>query len=403
MTSFWEILKSSKNLKASDAFAELWGKSIADSWDIITITGTLPLMFEAKGEALTNYRLYGTSEGAGVQTENLFDKDAKNTDNGYVANYYLAANDSVIESTGYGISEYMLVSPNTEYTISVGARYNNPSVCIYDETKTYIEGFAYGRNNPKTITTGATAKYIRISFFSPSASITAVMKSSDMSDPYIYIPYGYQIPLTNTSGVTENLFDKDEYLNAYKPNVILNEYGSEISSTVNGYSTYKINVIPEQTYTLKGQTSAAYTYVSRIYWLGSNDEFLGRSDSFENVSSNSILTFTTPQNCYKIEMQFSVGLDFSDVILVKGSTAPDHYIPHRYTADYNLYIGSTKLGAEEYVDYGEQKVWKMVDGTLTPTDPPVPFPAISTYQGENTLSSTETVGEVSVTGKIKEI
>lgn len=69
MTSFWEILKSSKNLRASDAFAELWGKSIADSWDIITITGTLPLTFEAKGEALKNYRLYGTSEGAGAETE----------------------------------------------------------------------------------------------------------------------------------------------------------------------------------------------------------------------------------------------------------------------------------------------------------------------------------------------
>ncbi len=68
MTSFWEILKSSKNLKAGDAFAELWGKSIADSWDIITITGTLPLTFEAKGEALRNYRLYGSSEGAGTET-----------------------------------------------------------------------------------------------------------------------------------------------------------------------------------------------------------------------------------------------------------------------------------------------------------------------------------------------
>lgn len=69
MTSFWEILKSSKNLKASDAFAELWGKSIADSWDIITITGTLPLTFEAKGEALKNYLVHGTAEGAGVVTE----------------------------------------------------------------------------------------------------------------------------------------------------------------------------------------------------------------------------------------------------------------------------------------------------------------------------------------------
>lgn len=40
---------------------------------------------------------------------------------------------------------------------------------------------------------------------------------------------------------------------------------------------------------------------------------------------------------------------------------------------------------------------------LVPTDPPVPFPSITAYKGENTLSSTETVGEVSVTGKIKEI
>ena len=40
---------------------------------------------------------------------------------------------------------------------------------------------------------------------------------------------------------------------------------------------------------------------------------------------------------------------------------------------------------------------------LVPTDPPVPLPEIQTYKGENTLSSTETVGEVSVTGKIKEI
>ena len=40
---------------------------------------------------------------------------------------------------------------------------------------------------------------------------------------------------------------------------------------------------------------------------------------------------------------------------------------------------------------------------LKPTDPPAPFPAIQAYQGENTLSSTETVGEVTVKGRISEI
>ena len=69
-------------------------------------------------------------------------------------------------------------------------------------------------------------------------------------------------------------------------------------------------------------------------------------------------------------------------------------------SNYDLYIGSTKLGEEEFVDYGEQKVYKDVSGVLTPTDPPAPLPAIQTYQGENTLSSTETVGEVTVKGRI---
>lgn len=40
---------------------------------------------------------------------------------------------------------------------------------------------------------------------------------------------------------------------------------------------------------------------------------------------------------------------------------------------------------------------------LVPTDPPVPLPAINTYKGENTLSSTETLGEVTVKGRIKEV
>jgi hypothetical protein len=39
---------------------------------------------------------------------------------------------------------------------------------------------------------------------------------------------------------------------------------------------------------------------------------------------------------------------------------------------------------------------------LVPIDPPLPFPPIPTYKGENTLSSTETLGEVTIKGRIKE-
>lgn len=52
-------------------------------------------------------------------------------------------------------------------------------------------------------------------------------------------------------------------------------------------------------------------------------------------------------------------------MFVEGSTAPPSYIPY-----------------------------------LQPTDPPSPLPAITAYQGENMLSSTETVGEVTVKGRL---
>lgn len=44
---------------------------------------------------------------------------------------------------------------------------------------------------------------------------------------------------------------------------------------------------------------------------------------------------------------------------------------------------------------------KNVEDYLVPTDPPVALPELSTYQGENTLSCSEGLGEVSITGYIK--
>lgn len=50
-----------------------------------------------------------------------------------------------------------------------------------------------------------------------------------------------------------------------------------------------------------------------------------------------------------------------------------------------IYIGDEPLYEDEYVDYGEQKVYKYVDGVLTPTDPPVPLPALPTFDDADTV------------------
>lgn len=77
---------------------------------------------------------------------------------------------------------------------------------------------------------------------------------------------------------------------------------------------------------------------------------------------------------------------------VEGSTAPASYIPYGYKMDMSvsdgttstttsIYIGSDPLGEDEYVDYGEKKIYRMSGGVLTPTDPPVLLPEIPTVDG----------------------
>ena len=86
----------------------------------------------------------------------------------------------------------------------------------------------------------------------------------------------------------------------------------------------------------------------------------------------------------------------TDYMFYEGSTAPTSYIPYGYKLPMvsrtensliatPIYIGSDPLAEDEYVDFGEQKIYRMVNGTLTPTDPPVPIPALPTIKGETVI------------------
>lgn len=51
----------------------------------------------------------------------------------------------------------------------------------------------------------------------------------------------------------------------------------------------------------------------------------------------------------------------------------------------DIYIGDTQLAKDEYVDSETGQIYRYVDGTLTPTEPPTPFPQIPTFAGETTI------------------
>lgn len=188
----------------------------------------------------------------------------------------------------------------------------------------------------------------------------------------------------------------------------------DVNGDRQNYSRYGITdyipVLGSTTYTLSGITGSN----PACCFYDENDEFI------EGVRYNSqhSITFTTPVNAKKMRFSAIIKTEFeyyhAYTMLVPDSVAPESYIPFGYqiplsitdgtsSENITLYIGNSQLGENEYLSFADQKIYKDVSGTLTPTDPPAAFPAITAYQGENTLSSTETLGSVSVSGKIKEV
>lgn len=170
-------------------------------------------------------------------------------------------------------------------------------------------------------------------------------------------PAGFKIPILNTSGVTENLWDGvivyGEGLTDPPHSDPEQDHESFAPSSSTSHSD-KIAVLPDKVYTIKFQTPTTLT--RSIYAYDSSGTFLRVMP--QQIMSNTIYwTFRTLSNQYYIIFPFNI--DDTQLMLVEGSTIPDHYIPHRYESNYDLFIGSTKLLADEYVDYGEQKVYKL--------------------------------------------
>ena len=165
----------------------------------------------------------------------------------------------------------------------------------------------------------------------------------------------------------------------------------------------------------------------RIYYYDAQKNWISRTATIPFGTR----TFTVPSNCAYIRLQVAQATENTDDWqIIKGSTAPTSYIPYGYevpmavesgnlfdyTAAYrnpitvlsplnakyvrltyttskqtitklytsetiSLYIGSTPLDSGEYTSYKDQKIYKYVSGVLTPTDPPVPIPALPTLDG----------------------
>lgn len=352
-------------------------------YDIYTDEATtLPLTIEASAtDAVENYQVYGTSAGAGVETENLFDKDAEATIAG--------------DSEKYTITGLV---PGAEYTASTNFVQTGDVASIYYNNGTSALGFV-DLEHPRTSIADSNGQvWIAIRYRDDGTAPAIydkvlsgeiwIMLTKGSTAPTTYIPFGYKIPILNTSGVTENLFDKDatDTNNGYVNRCYIKSNGTLTNPGYSWIVSEYMPVEPNANYTIGIMPRGAEKTYNAFYDV--NKELIS---TFENISAEAN-TFTTPANAAYIRLSIRTLESETDIYMfVKGNKLPDHYIPHRYESNYDLFVGDSKLYADEYVDYGEQKIYKDISGVLTPTDPPAPLPAIQTYIGENNISVDTTV------------
>lgn len=504
MTSFWEILKSSKNLKASDAFAELWGKSIADSWDIITITGTLPLTFEAKGEALKNYRLYGTSEGAGVQTSGTEPAGYKiplTVRSGAQSQDYPI----YIGATKLGAEEYVDFGEQKVYklkevhkdTVTIDGvswdilGYDHDEVydgdgnlaqhtvtiqahdCISNlqfDAREALFAFPNGLTaGAYKFTVGAQPWYAR----DVNKVVTFTLTQAIPNNGVLVLTNGYNATMIGTSiksyasltATTEieavTLTEADAETVATDLGTVANAISQDgntnsIQRAILGSNNWKQSALRQY---LNSSAAAGFVWAPQTKfdrppsWAATTAGFLKGIDpeflavlgfvkkttalntvtdggGTEITSEKVFLLSHTEAYCGGSEgTAYDYYKNYSDLpaagsgadknrIKYRNGTAKYWWLRPPYAGDASIVRIVTPSGAL-YGSYATNSSGVapacciILDDIntnpylqslfLKPTDPPVPLPAILTYKGENTLSSTETVGEVSVTGKIKEI
>lgn len=192
----------------------------------------------------------------------------------------------------------------------------------------------------------------------------------------------------NTGGVgdkTINYFDYTQLVDGYtydsNGQMILNP---DINNRWRYAAIPFIQVTPETTYL---RTWNLTPMGNTINFYDSEKTFIARAAPGVGVP------FTVPNNCHFITFVVETySQDRKKYMFTEGTTPPASFVPFGYEVDIStsdgttsttipIYIGDTALQKDEYIDYQAQKVYRMINGVLTPTDPPVPLPALPTCEG----------------------
>lgn len=398
-------------------------------FDSITeVTGALPLTFTARAaHELLGYKIYGTAEGAGVETENHFPYAE-------AGEYAFGARARVVSD---GKGEFCIIGkittnletpvipltkpftfPSVEdderdtFFLGNHIQATNMNIRFYDENGALITYYTFNSqwrlvyNYPSL--SGKTAYGIGFgSNSSASYSLDAYyvypMFAKDQSITE-YIPYGYKLPMTVEGGeksttpiyIGDSKLGEEEYVDY--------ESGKVWKLRDNLFDAEQI---------VEDSVSTASTYIKDA-WLRYNT---GPSPITINVDGQVGETFqfklwaknfnTTSQNNIRFILEYEDG---TTVITGSNSFAAgtERYVQFTSNSAKALkrVISQNTSNRSAGIEISKTLIVKsdtMPETYLQPTDPPTPPPPLTVEQGETSISSTETVADVSVKGRISRL
>jgi hypothetical protein len=293
---------------------------------------TLPAQISANGMNFKNYRIFGAVGGVGDRTVQLFDKNATDTDNGYVSGAYIRSDGTTSVSVHWMITEYIEINQNENYTLD---KLNGgvAAYCLYDSTKNYISGSNYNEESTITFNSG-NAKYIRFSVvINPELSaynLDVLTFTEGTTPPETFVPFGYEVDISIKPENLWNITAEDF------------ENSSIISGAAKGFVI--TGLIPNTEYTLSSniprKTDAANLW------------FNGGSTVNNGVWDGNSRTSTSNEN--------------GEVIVYYHETELTNYGEYWYQLNegsiFNtvtpIYIGDIQLEKDEYVDYQTGKIYR---------------------------------------------
>lgn len=228
---------------------------------------------------------------------------------------------------------------------------NRPTVTLFDTATTVILTYSSmtfaGTNsrveiyNGETMTgshtftaSGATVTLrnitgIRINYGSNGVfSIVEPMIRLATEADATYSPYSNICPISGYDSVMvtrtgKNLFDKAIGKNNGKAR---GEDGTESTSTVSGYTDAISGFTPNSTYTIQGTIAPSSGGTWRLYYLDKNKNWISRTDGLNGSLTS--YTFTTPNNCYYIQIQYNVSNANWDSIQIESGSKATAYEPY---------------------------------------------------------------------------